>query len=54
MVKQFPDIFNVDFTSEMEGELDKVEDGEPRLAAGARGVLRAVRRSRSTRSTRRR
>ncbi len=27
MVKQFPDIFNVGFTSEMEGELDKVEDG---------------------------
>jgi DNA topoisomerase I len=28
MVKQFPDIFNVDFTSSMEGELDKVEDGD--------------------------
>jgi DNA topoisomerase-1 len=28
MVKQFPDIFNVGFTSEMEEELDKVEDGE--------------------------
>jgi DNA topoisomerase-1 len=28
MVKQFPDIFNVDFTSAMEGELDKVEDGD--------------------------
>ncbi len=28
MVKQFPDIFNVGFTSEMEGELDKVEEGE--------------------------
>jgi DNA topoisomerase-1 len=28
MVKQFPDIFNVDFTSEMEQELDKVEDGD--------------------------
>src|SRR6201985_881986 len=28
MVKQFPDVFNVDFTSEMEGELDKVEDGD--------------------------
>jgi DNA topoisomerase I len=27
MVKQFPDIFNVDFTSEMEEELDKVEEG---------------------------
>jgi DNA topoisomerase-1 len=27
MVKQFPDIFNVGFTSEMELELDKVEDG---------------------------
>jgi len=28
MVKQFPDVFNVGFTSEMEGELDKIEDGE--------------------------
>ncbi len=28
MVKQFPDIFNVAFTSDMEGELDKVEEGE--------------------------
>jgi DNA topoisomerase-1 len=28
MVKQFPDIFNVDFTSAMELELDKVEDGD--------------------------
>ena len=28
MVKQFPDIFNVDFTSEMEQELDKVEEGD--------------------------
>src|SRR6476469_4573608 len=27
MVKQFPDIFNVRFTSDMEGELDKIEDG---------------------------
>jgi DNA topoisomerase I len=27
MVKQFPDIFNVGFTSEMEQELDKIEDG---------------------------
>ncbi|MHB8839643.1 MAG: topoisomerase DNA-binding C4 zinc finger domain-containing protein, partial [Gemmatimonadaceae bacterium] len=27
MVKQFPDVFNVGFTSEMETELDKVEDG---------------------------
>jgi DNA topoisomerase-1 len=27
MVKQFPDIFNVGFTSEMEGELDKIEEG---------------------------
>ncbi len=27
MVHQFPDIFNVEFTSGMEGELDKVEDG---------------------------
>src|SRR3954470_23017924 len=28
MVKQFPDIFNVTFTSEMEEELDKIEGGE--------------------------
>jgi DNA topoisomerase-1 len=27
MVKKFPDIFNVAFTSNMEGELDRVEDG---------------------------
>ena len=35
MVKQFPDIFNVDFTSGMELELDKVEEGE----MGWRSVL---------------
>jgi len=28
MVSRFPDIFNVEFTSEMENELDKVEEGE--------------------------
>jgi DNA topoisomerase I len=28
MVKQFPEIFNVSFTSEMEEELDKIEEGE--------------------------
>jgi DNA topoisomerase I len=28
MVMQFPDIFNVGFTSQMEGELDRIEDGE--------------------------
>jgi DNA topoisomerase-1 len=28
MVKQFPDIFNVGFTSTMEGELDKIEEGD--------------------------
>jgi DNA topoisomerase-1 len=28
MVKQFPDVFNVSFTSDMEGELDKIEEGE--------------------------
>jgi DNA topoisomerase-1 len=27
MVKQFPDVFNVGFTSAMEGELDKIEEG---------------------------
>ena len=35
MVSRFPDIFNVEFTSEMEDELDKVEDG----ALGWRKVL---------------
>src|SRR5262245_7563934 len=28
MISRFPDIFNVEFTSGMEGELDKVEEGE--------------------------
>jgi len=28
MVKNFPDIFNVEFTSEMETELDRIEEGE--------------------------
>ena len=28
LIKVFPDIFNVGFTSEMEQELDKIEDGE--------------------------
>ncbi len=28
MVQQFPDVFNVGFTSEMEGELDKIEEGQ--------------------------
>jgi DNA topoisomerase I len=28
MVKQFPDVFNVSFTSEMEEELDKIEAGD--------------------------
>ena len=28
MVKSFPDIFNVQFTSRMEGDLDKVEEGD--------------------------
>jgi DNA topoisomerase-1 len=28
LVRVFPNIFNVDFTSRMEGELDRVEDGE--------------------------
>jgi DNA topoisomerase I len=28
MIRQFPDIFNVDFTSSMESELDRVEEGE--------------------------
>ena len=49
MVKQFPDIFNVGFTSEMEGELDKVEEGELGWQQRAAGLLQAVRRSRSTR-----
>src|SRR5712671_6659795 len=36
MIKQFPDIFNVGFTSGMEMELDKVEEGE----LGWRAVLK--------------
>jgi DNA topoisomerase-1 len=28
MVRQFPDVFDVGFTSEMESELDKIEEGE--------------------------
>ena len=28
MVKKFPDIFNVQFTAQMEGELDRIADGE--------------------------
>ncbi|MFL5577308.1 MAG: type I DNA topoisomerase [Gemmatimonadaceae bacterium] len=36
MVKQFPEIFDVRFTSQMEGELDKVEEGE----VGWREVLK--------------
>ena len=28
LVRVFPDIFNVEFTSQMEGQLDRVEDGE--------------------------
>lgn len=28
LIRVFPDIFNVGFTSEMEGELDRIEDGE--------------------------
>ena len=43
MVKQFPDIFNVGFTSEMEAELDKIEDGDW-AGGGARGFLWPVRR----------
>ena len=33
LVRVFPDIFDVDFTSRMEGELDRVEEGEVRWAA---------------------
>ncbi len=43
MVKQFPDIFNVGFTSDMEGELDKVEEGCDAVAPRAHRVLSAVR-----------
>jgi DNA topoisomerase-1 len=28
LIPRFPDIFNVEFTSEMEGELDRIEEGE--------------------------
>ncbi len=37
LISRFPDIFNVEFTSEMETELDKVEEGE----LGWRKVLEA-------------
>lgn len=33
MVKKFPDIFNVGFTAEMEGDLDKVEEGKMKWQA---------------------
>jgi DNA topoisomerase-1 len=33
LVRVFPDIFSVDFTSRMEGELDRVEDGQVRWRA---------------------
>ena len=36
MVGRFPEIFNVEFTSEMESELDRIEDGE----LAWRGVLK--------------
>ncbi|MEO7475327.1 MAG: type I DNA topoisomerase, partial [Gemmatimonadales bacterium] len=36
MVAKFPEIFNVEFTSEMESELDRIEDGELEW----RGVLK--------------
>ncbi|MEP7175801.1 MAG: type I DNA topoisomerase, partial [Gemmatimonadales bacterium] len=36
MVAKFPEIFNVEFTSEMESELDRIEDGE----LAWRGVLK--------------
>ena len=53
MVKQFPDVFNVGFTSEMEGELDKIEEGD----LGWQKVLKdfySPFAARSTRWTRRR
>ena len=43
MVKQFPDVFDVGFTSEMEGELDKIEDGALGWRKVLAGVLRPVR-----------
>ena len=42
MVGKFPEIFNVEFTSEMEDELDRVEEGELGWQRGARGLLRPV------------
>ncbi len=44
LVRVFPDIFDVDFTSRMEGELDRVEEGEVKWAAlleGFYGPFRA-------------
>ena len=51
MVGKFPEIFNVEFTSEMEQELDRIEDGELAVAAGAQGLLRARSARRSRRWT---
>ena len=40
---KFPEIFNVEFTSEMENELDRIEDGELAWQPGAPGLLRPLR-----------
>ena len=43
LVEHFPDIVDVDFTAEMEEELDDIAEGKLGLGAGAARVLRAVR-----------
>ena len=43
MVKIFPDIFNVKFTSHMESDLDKIEEGEVNWRNMLRRFLRSVR-----------
>ena len=42
MVGKFPEIFNVEFTSEMETELDRIEDGELLWQGVLRGLLHPV------------
>ena len=48
MVGKFPEIFNVEFTSEMETELDRIEDGRAAVAAACSrtSTARSARRSR--------
>ena len=42
MVKSFPDIFNVQFTSSMESDLDRIEEGEVNWRGMLRRILRPI------------